>query len=209
VADQVVAVLDDADYRAGEEEAQARHEVAIREQARLRAGGETAGAAVLAARLEGLRAEVDLWKDRLERTRVRSNVTGTVATPRVKDLEGMRLERGDVFCEVVDLDRQRVEIAMPEQDAGFVAPGMQVKVKLRAFPADSFLAEVERVGVAATTIEGEQHFMVQARLLDPPAEIRSGLTGLAKVNTGRASIARVAFRRPARWIWSIIWGWLP
>ena len=42
--DQVMAILDDADFRAGEEEARARYEIAVREQSRLRAGGRTAEA---------------------------------------------------------------------------------------------------------------------------------------------------------------------
>ncbi len=206
---QVVAILDDADYRAGEEEARARHAVALREQIRMRAGGETAGAAVVAARLEGLRADVDLWQTRLERTRIRSATAGTIATPRVEEMVGVRLERGDVFCDVVDLERQRVEIALPEQDASLVGEGMPVKVKLRAFPTESFRADVERIGVAATLVDGDRVFLVQARLDDAPEEIRSGLSGQAKITTGPASIARVALRRPARWIWGLIWGWLP
>jgi len=208
-AGQVVAVLDDTDYRVGGEDAEARYQVAVREQSRLRAEGRTADAAVEAARIEGLRAERDLWRNRLEKTRIRSPLDGTVATPRVEDLVGSRLERGDVFCEVVDPARQRVEITVPEVDAGLIAESMPVKVKLRAWPTRSYRGVVERVGVAATLEEGERVFTVGARLEDPPERLRSGMTGRAKITTGPASVARVALRRPARWLWRLIWGWLP
>lgn len=207
---QVIALLDDADYRAGEEDARSRYDVARREESRLRAGGEPAVAAVESARLRGLEAELKLWQTRLERTRVRTAVSGRIATPRVEDLAGRRLEKGDLFCEVVDPSRQLVEVSVPESDAGLVEPGMPVKLKLRAFPVASYAAVVDLVGVAAhLTDDGERVFNVRARLDEMPEGLRSGMTGEAKISTGPASIARVVLRRPARWIWEIVWGWLP
>ncbi len=208
-AGQVLATLDDGEYRAQKENADAQYRMALREQSRLRSEGRTADAAVEAARIDGLRAELELSKSRMDRTRIRSLVAGTVATPRVEEQVGMRLERGDVFCEVVDPARQRVEVIVPEQDAGLVSESMPVKLKLRAWPSRSFHGVVERVGVAAVVEEGERVFIVSAQLDDPPETLRSGMTGRAKITTGPASVARVVFRRPARWIWGIVWGWLP
>lgn len=206
---QVLATLDDADFRAGEEDARARYEIALREQSRLRAAGRTAEASIEAARVTGLQAEMDLWHSRLDRTRIRSSVSGIVATPRVEELAGRSLARGELFCEVVDPERQRIEVAVYEEDAGLVAPGMPAKVKLRAYPTRSFQAEIERISVAAVVVEGERVFMAAARLLDAPEVLRTGMTGEAKISTGPASIARIALRRPGRWLWRILWGWLP
>src|SRR5207249_2943587 len=122
---------------------------------------------------------------------------------------GARLARGDLFCEVVEPGRQRIEVVVPEQDAGLVGPGMTVKIKLHAFPARSFTARVERVGVAATMVEARPAFLVRARFEEAMPQLRSGMTGRAKINTGSASILRIFFRRPARWIWGLVWGWLP
>ncbi len=208
-AGQVLAVLNDTDYRVGLGDARARFEVAAREHSRLRADGRTADAAVEGARLAGLRAGVDLWETRLERTRIRATVSGVVATPRVEELVGASLERGDVFCEVVDPGRQEVEIAVREADAGLVAVGMPVKVKLHAYPARSFRARVARIGVAATLEDEERVFLARARLEGDGVPLRPGMTGQARVNTGPASLLRIVLRRPARWVWGIVWGWLP
>lgn len=206
---QVVALLDDTDFRAGEEEARARYEMALREQSRLRATGRAAEAAIEAARVKGLKAELDLWNSKLDRTRVRSAVGGVVSTPRVEELVGRKMVRGDLLCEVVDLQHQRIEVAVYEEDAGLVEPGMRAKIKLRAYPTRSFRAEIAAVSVAARESEGERVFVARGRLLDAPEELRSGMTGEAKITVGYASIARVVLRRPGRWLWGLVWGWLP
>ena len=208
-AGQILALLDETEYRMGEEDARARYEVAIREQSRLRADGRTADAAVESARVDGLRAELDLWEQRIDRTRIRSRAPGIVATPRVEELVGSRLDRGAIFCEVVEPGKQRIEVAVAESDAGLLAPGMPIKVKLSAYPTDSLRAQLERVGVAATIVRDERVFLVQARLLEAGPPLRPGMTGRAKINTGPASLARVLLRAPARSIWSWVWGWLP
>ncbi len=208
-AGQVIALLDDTDYRVGHGDARARYQIALREQSRLRSVGRAADAAVEAARLEGLRADLDLWETRLERTRIRSAVSGTVATPRVEERVGVSLSRGDIFCDVIDPDRQEIEVAVPEVDAGLLALGERAKVKLNAFPTRSFAATVERIGVGATLVNDQRVVLARARLLAPGPALRSGMAGRAKIDTGPASIVRVLLRRPARWIWSAVWGWLP
>ncbi|PYT09265.1 MAG: hypothetical protein DMF49_02800 [Acidobacteria bacterium] len=209
VEGQLLALLEDSDYRAGREDARARYEVELREQSRQRAAGSAAGAAVQTARLDGLRAEMDLWRTRLERTRIRAGFAGIVATPRVEELVGTRLARGDVLCEVVEPARQDVEIAVPEWEAGRIAAGQPVKVMFYAFPDRSFRGEVERIGVSARLQEGQRMFMVRAELVQAAAQLRSGMAGKAKISTGEIPLGWVILRRPVRWLWGLVWGWLP
>lgn len=206
---QGVAELDDGETRSGREDARARLEAAEREQARLRAEGDAGGAAVEAARIEGLRAELALWDRRMQRTTLRAASGGVVSTPRIEETVGARLNRGEVFCEVVDPGTQALEIAIDERDAGLVRPGMRVKVKLNAFPDRSFSARVDRVGVSAQ-LQGLERVVLVRSLLDGTAPpLISGMSGRAKISTGATPLARIVFRKPARWIWSVIWRWLP
>lgn len=209
-AGQELARLDDVEIQAALAEARAQRAIAERNVVRLRAIGDPAGASREVARLAGLTADVTRWETELERTRIRAREAGIVATPRVEDRAGLRLQRGDVFCELANLDRQEVEVAIPERDAGLVAPGMAVKVRLYALPTTRVRATVERVGVQAVEDEdGARIFVVRAALDGHPEGLRSGMTGRAKVDTGSRSLGRVLFRRPARWIWNLVWGWLP
>jgi len=208
-AGDVVALLDDADYRANREAAVAEHAVAVSELRRHRAQDDAAEAAVVAARVEGLAAELELREERLERTRLRSPVDGIVATPRVDERSGTKVERGEVFCEIVDPARQLVEVAVAEVDAGLLREGIPVKVKLNAYPTRSFRGSVVHVGVAALDEGGERVLLARTRLEDAGDLLRSGMTGEAKIRTRSASVARVLLRRPARWIWRLVWGWLP
>lgn len=206
---QVLAAIDESDYHTREDQAMARYEVALRESNRLRAEGRTGGAAIESARLEGLRAEVDLWQRKIARTQIRSTVDGIVATPRIEEVVGAHLARGSLFCEVVEPGRLRLELVIPEHDVGLVAPGMPVKFKLHAFPARSFMARVERVGVVATLDAGEPVFLVRAGFEETIPSLRAGMTGRAKINTGSSNILMIGLRRPAAWIWGLVWGSLP
>ncbi len=208
-AGQVVAEMDDTDYRGGLEAARSRYESAMREQSLKRAAGEVGGAAVEAARLQGLRAEMALWETRVARTVIRAATSGVVATPRVDEKVGSRLSRGEIFCEVVDPASQSVEVAVPEQDAGLVRAGMAVKIKLNAFPTSSFRGTIDRVGVAATPVDNDRVVLSRVRIGPESPPLATGMTGRAKVSVGSTPLARVVLRRPARWIWTWLWGWLP
>jgi RND family efflux transporter MFP subunit len=206
---QILAEMDDTEYRMGEADARARLEMTIREENKLRADTQAAGAAIEAARIEGLRAELDLWEARIDRTRIRSPRPGYVATPRVEERVGTALSKGDLLCEIVDPRRQRIEVAVPEAEAGLVRAGMAVKIKLNAYPTRSFEGRVTRLGVEATVQDQERVFLAQVSLRDPQVALRSGMGGQAKIYSGWTPLARVIFRKPVRWLWSVIWGWLP
>ncbi len=209
-AGQEIARLDDVEVRAALAEATAQLAIAERALTRRRAEGDAAGAAAEAARAAGLASEVTRWETELERSRLRAREPGIVVTPRIEDRSGERFEAGEVFCEIANLERQEVEVAVPERDAGLIAAAMPVKVRLYALPTASVRAEVQRVGVQAVIDEdGYKVFLVRAALAGQPEGLRSGMTGRAKINTGNASLGRVLLRRPARWIWNKLWGWLP
>jgi GAF domain-containing protein/multidrug resistance efflux pump len=209
-AGQELARLDDVEIQAGLAEARARRAISERALAARRAEADAAGASAEAARLAGLAAEVERWETDLARTRIRARASGVVATPRIEDRAGLKLARGEVFCDIVQIDRQEIEVLVPERDAGLVGPGMPVKVRLYALPTTRVRAAVEQVGVVATDDpDAGRVFTVRARLDGQPEGLRSGMTGRAKIDSGRASLGRVLFRRPARWAWNVIWGWLP
>ncbi len=208
-AGQVVALVDDADYRTAREAAAAAHAAARGELRRQRARGQAAEAAIDEARVEGLAADLELREQRLDRTRLRSPGGGIVATPRVDERVGSKVERGEVFCEVVDPDRQQVEVAVAETDAGLLRDGLPVKVKLNAYPTRSFHGTIVHLGVAAIEEQGERVLLARTRLEDADGLLLSGMTGEAKIRARSASVARVVLRRPARWLWRLAWGWLP
>jgi GAF domain-containing protein/multidrug resistance efflux pump len=209
-AGQEIARLDDIEVQAALAEARAQLAMAERALTRRRAEGDAAGAAAEAARTAGLAADVARWETELERSRLRAREGGLVITPRVEDRTGERLAPGEVFCEIANLERQEIEVAVPEREAGLVRDRMPVKVRLYALPTTRVRAEVQRVGVQAVDDpDGEKVFLVRATLDGRPEGLRSGMTGRAKINTGNASLGRVIFRRPARWLWNRLWGWLP
>jgi GAF domain-containing protein/multidrug efflux pump subunit AcrA (membrane-fusion protein) len=206
---QLLAIMDGNELLAGREQVESRYQIAVRERDRFLAEGDAAEAAVERAKLDGLRAELDLWESRIEDTHLRSPVGGLIATPRIDELQGAKLARGEIFCEIVDAAPHLVEVSVAEADAGLLEVGMPAKVKLYAYPTRSFRGTVKRIGVTAALQDDQRVFTVLVDLGEPEAVLRTGMTGQAKIDTGRTSLARVMLRRPARWLWGVVWGWLP
>ena len=73
-------------------------------------------------------------------------------------------------------------------------------------PALTFPASIERVEPAAVAEEGGNHFIIRARLTGTSADWwRPGMSGLAKVDSGKRSIAwcltHRAIDQARLWLW--------
>ena len=57
--------------------------------------------------------------------------------------------------------------------------------------------------------EGENRFRVEARVTDPPAGLRPGLQGVAKITAGETSLARSWLRGTLVRLKLLLWRWVP
>jgi len=139
-----------------------------------------------------------------------------VVTPKVEEKVGELLEKGAVFCELVDAQRLALEMNVPETAIDLVHPGAPVTLKLNAFPTRTFAGTVERVSAQAVPIDGAQHFVVRALFDNPDLTARTGMVGRAKIgavggwaDSGWYPVGYVLLRGPARWFWRTAWAWWP
>lgn len=189
-AQDLVAGLDDTDYRIQVEDARAalsRQEAAARNAAatyrRTEALYENNNASLAdleAARAndESARAAVESAQKALERaerqlsyTVLRAPIAGSIS--RVQIEEGENVQPGAPVATLNSGSRVEVEVSVPEMLITGVDEGQTVTVRFSAVPDRSFQATVTEVGVA--TQGGSSAYPVRARLEEETDEVRPGM----------------------------------
>jgi multidrug efflux pump subunit AcrA (membrane-fusion protein) len=157
------------------------------------------------ARLARIEAEV-CYLERLQRQlTVATPISGTITTARLKERAGQYVREGDLICLVEAPGTIEVEISLPEQEAARVRPNQSVRLKARAQPFKTFETQVSRIAPAAAAGEVQSHVAVYCTLDDQAAEIKSGMTGQARISTGRRPIGAILLHRVLRFIRTEFW----
>lgn len=133
------------------------------------------------AKVEAARAALERVDERLERTRVKAPIRGTVHLPRVP-IDGERrpvrvgdgLYKNQVFMEMADLTRLLVKSAIGERDLPRIQPGREAVYQLPALPDRDFHGQV--VSVGARPGGSDREYSVELSLDDPVNTLRPGLS---------------------------------
>jgi len=205
----LLATLVDRDQQIAAEEARSHYEIAEREVARLEAGIDRVAARQARTRRDQWREEYAILRQELSKTRITSPVDGVVLTPRLERRAGTRLDKGEIFCRIADMNDVAVEILVPEADISEISTGQRIRLKIDAFPTETFIANVELIGQTAVEQEHARFFIVRGRLDEGLHHLRAGMVGRAKIEVGYHSVGYVLLRGPARFFWRILWKWLP
>jgi RND family efflux transporter MFP subunit len=204
---EVLADLEDWDYRAALAGAEARYQTALSEMNRALAHNDGAAAGVQRVQANYWQSEVQRDQARLEKTHLRSPVEGWVTTPHVQDFVGRKLAPGDNFAQVADNSTVTVNVAVDEPDLPLLRTGARGWVKLDGFPAHTFHGTVDIISPQSEMAEGQRTFYARVEVPNPSNVIRAGMSGRAKVAVGWHPVGYVLFRRPAIWLYSKLWSW--
>jgi multidrug resistance efflux pump len=157
---------------------------------------------------EYLRSEVARAHSRLESAQLRSPISGIVITPALQNVAGGHLDAGASFAQVLDLSSAVVNIAFPQRDAALVRPGQSAAIKLDSYPQRSWHNTIAVISPEAQQADGEETFAARVPLPNADGILRAGMTGRAKIFIGFRPAGYVLLRRPALWIWQILWNWI-
>ncbi|HZN37052.1 MAG TPA: HlyD family efflux transporter periplasmic adaptor subunit [Pirellulaceae bacterium] len=168
------------------------------------------------AALDRLREELRYWEAQQVRLLVKSPVDGLVTTPRLKEKINHYLHEGDLICEVEEPSLLAVEVALTEQEAERVRVGQPIELHARALPLKSVRIEVERIAplavrgaAAAPPVPGDWEtsgtVIIYGRLPNADTELRSGMTGHARIYTGRRPLGTIALGRTLSWLRTEFW----
>jgi biotin carboxyl carrier protein len=159
------------------------------------------------ARSDEVSAQLQLVRRELGRTRIEAPMDALVLDGDLTRSVGMPVRRGDTLMRLVPDGAPRVVIEIDERDIDAVRPGQAARLALSALPWEALALQVERVQPTARSVEGVNVFEVEARLLSEPGDLRPGLTGVARIETGRHSRLVTLAGRLGDWLRLQWWRW--
>lgn len=165
--------------------------------------------ASLRADKQRLEQELEYYSEQLEKTYLRSPIEGRIITKDLKFMQNSYLEAGQTFAEIEDIRLVIVRVAVPEADIGEITPGAAVKLKLWAYPNRTFEGVVDEIQPSTEEASYGRVVYVSSKMDNPNDDLKSGLTGYAKI-MGSETVALVAFTRAfVRFVTIEAWSWLP
>lgn len=170
-------------------------------RARAEADGDLSEAARAASVLEKREEELAVLSDRREQLRIRAPFDGIVLTYRLRERLGESVDPGELLLELASLEGRRARVRLPLKEAGEVAPGQPVHLKLSARPRVKLRSRVATVAAAAE--EGWLELVVP--LSNGAWQPAPGMKGTAKVATRRSTVAGAILRYLRRTIRLDLW----
>lgn len=189
-AGQPLARLDDRDLaleRSGAEARVGQARQALREAL---SDGDRAAAAIANAELDEALAARDLIAARLARLDIIAPIAGLVVSGDLSQRIGAPVTRGEVLFEIAEQGGWRLRIDLSEYDLALVAPGQIGHAVLTGVPGQPVPFTVTAIAAVSDPAEGENRFRVEAQVTDPPATLRPGMQGTAKITAGRTTLGR-------------------
>lgn len=165
--------------------------------------------AALEMELAGLEEQLRFHREQLRRTELRMPSDGHITTLNLGNLRNAYLEEGNLFAEVEDSSKVRIEIRVPEAEISHVRLGEPVVLRVPPFPRRVFRGEVTEIGLTASEESFGQVITVVSEIDNPDGELISGMTGFAKI-AGTEMPVILAFTQALQRFFHIeLWSWLP
>jgi len=208
-ADDVVAVLDDRDFRLeaykwkserAQRHRQLQEALGARDRAKIR---------ILTAQVEQAEAELNLVENKLKRVKIRAPFDGIIVSGDLSQRLGSAVEQGQELFKIAPLNAYRVIVRVPERRIDDVNVGQSGRVLLAALPNEPVDFRVTRITPITEAINKETFFRVEAKLIHTSPRLRPGMEGIAKVDIDSRLLISIWGRDTVEWLrlkyWSF-WG---
>ncbi|MCP2619077.1 efflux RND transporter periplasmic adaptor subunit, partial [Candidatus Aminicenantes bacterium AC-335-A11] len=146
-------------------------------------------------RIEQAKASLQSSLDNLNKTTYYSPIDGVITSLRIEEGEvvitGTMNNPGTVLMTIADLSIMEVEVEVDETDVVNVKVGQEAEVRVDAFPDLIIKGKVTEVGssalvkLGAASVEEAKDFKVVITLIDPPKELKPGLSATADIIVAR------------------------
>ncbi len=162
---------------------------------------------VLSAKYAQAQAQVEYLQAQISRAVMRSPIDGVVVSGDLSEALGSPVERGQMLFEVAALDGYQLVLMVDEKDIGSVKEGYKGKLRLKSNPSSVFEFSVTRITPVAQAREGANQFQLEAEFVGVPPDVRPGMEGIAKINSGERSLAWIWTRTFVNWVRLQAWKW--
>ncbi len=203
-ANEIVARLDEREMRMELSEVEAEFHRSSRELDGYVAAHESGLARLAQLETDKLQARHQLLNHRTENLELRSPIDGMVISGDLKKAEGMPLETGQTLFEIAPLQQLIIELLVPEDDIRYLKTGLDVSIRLDAFPFARWCGIIDRIHPAAEIRNDDNVFVATVLLENPNGKLRPGMQGSAKITSVWRPISWNVLHKPAirclRWL---------
>lgn len=152
------------------------------------------------------RAEVE---GRAVRTVMRMPFDGNILSLHLKQRLNSVLDKGAPFATVESVGQVTAEIEVPESDIGFVQVGSTVRARPNAFYDRTFEGKVQTIDRNVTNKSFGKVFKVIAVIDNPKGDLKTGMSGYAKVGAGTIPVWKAFSLALIRFVQVQVWSWIP
>lgn len=195
-AGDVLARMDGREIRFERAGVRAELQQALKKRDAAQASHSYADQRIAALEAERLELQLQLLDHRAENLEIKSPVDGIVVSGDLERAEGAPLTVGQTLFEIGPLDQMILEVAVPDADIGLVEAGQPVRVRLDAFPGDSWQLALSNLHPRSEIRDDRNVFVAEAAMENPAGRLRPGMQGRAKVQTPSRALAWILFHRP-------------
>jgi hypothetical protein len=157
------------------------------------------------ARADALAAEIALLRRHAEKATVKAEFAGLLIRGDLSRDIGRPTRTGQELLEVAPLDKLVLEVAVAQEDVGYLRLGMTGVFATRARPDETIPFTLSKLHPLPETREGENVYVAEAVVPNPEGWLRPGMEGVAKVNVGRRNVSWVASRKLVNWLRLRLW----
>ena len=165
--------------------------------------------AVLGHQIRQAESQVSLAEEKLARAQIVAPFDGIVVSGDLSQMLGSPVEKGKVLFEIAPLNSYRLIVHVDERDIRYVAAGQSGTIALAGMPWTPLPLVLTKITPVAVAEEGRNSFRVEAQLKELAPQVRPGMEGVAKIETGQRSILWIWTRGVIEWLSLAAWKYLP
>lgn len=161
------------------------------------------------AKLVALNQERDTYVGKLDRTQLKMPFDGNILTLHLKDRTNSYLDKGQPFASVENTGVITAEVELAESDVQHIAEGATVRVRPAAYFNREFEGKVTLIDRNITAKSFGNVVKVLVNVENPKGELKTGMTGEAKVSGPTMPVWQAFSQALVRFIRVQAWSWLP
>jgi multidrug efflux pump subunit AcrA (membrane-fusion protein) len=205
----LMVALEDRDLVLDRLKWRAEREKLIQKQREALAKHERPGLVQLEPQIRQAESQLALAEEKLARARIVAPFDGIVVSGDLSQMLGAPVEKGKTLFELAPLDSYRLVIQVGERDIRYISTEQRGIVALAGMPGEPLPMILTKITPVTTAEEGRNSFRVEARLAEHGPNLRPGMEGVAKIETGQRSLVWIWTRSFIEWLRLAAWKYLP
>ena len=161
------------------------------------------------AKLQALMQQRSEIEGKVTRTEMKMPFDGNILTLHLKQRVNSMLDRGQAFATVENAGAVTAEIDVPESDIAYIKVGAPVRLRPNAYYERIFDGKVQLVDRNVTVKPIGRVVKVIAMIDNPEGELKTGMTGYAKVDAGDMPVWKAFSLALIRFFNVQVWSWVP